>query len=161
MSAAGDGPTCRNCGVVFPSKNALHRHIRTNHQASASKEKSRGMMGGAFGGGLGMMGGGMGMGVGGVGVVPTLPLGIGGIDQHMLPSHVKIKFHQVSEPAIPRKTRVCMSPRRLVLSFQPHIIRSALHNDSHQATLPQTPASTDLSVQLNGDAKHPRPRLDC
>jgi len=99
MSSEGDGNrTCRNCNIVFPSKNALHRHIRTDHQASASANSSvkvsrPGISGGAMEGGFGIMGVNMGMGgqlsVGG-------PMGmVGGMDQHILPLHVKMQLLQV------------------------------------------------------------------
>jgi len=100
MSSAGDGNrTCRNCNIVFPSKNALHRHIRIDHQASASasstvKVSRQAIAGGAVGGGFGIMGVNMGMGGGQLSLGGPMGMG-GGMDQHILPLHMKMQLQQV------------------------------------------------------------------
>jgi hypothetical protein len=79
--------TCRHCGTVFPSKNALHRHIRSEHQASA--------------GGIGRPrpGGNPAQGVVGAAIHIPHPAGVvamgsGVVEARMLPPHAPIQLTQ-------------------------------------------------------------------
>jgi len=95
--------TCRSCLISFPSKNALHRHIRSGHQANAggSAIQPGHAWNSSPGFGSGMMNNSLSMGsLGSVNQVS--PMGVstfgtsGGFDQQaLIPLHLQMHLNQV------------------------------------------------------------------